>query len=143
VVGTGNATAVLHDGEQVTVSCAEGETGVVYDGILPFETKELDVPRSLPSTRTQVMLNLANPGQALRWWRLPVDGVGLARMEFIINQRDQGAPHGAPAPDRTEDADPPQAIAELTRGYAGRRRVLRRPPGRGRRPIAAPSTRSR
>ena len=84
IVGTGNATRVLDDDLEITVSCAEGDEGFVYEGTLDFETHDVDLD-NIPKTRTQVMLNLANPAAALRWWRLPSDGVGLARMEFIIN----------------------------------------------------------
>jgi pyruvate,water dikinase len=84
IVGTGNATQVLHGEQDVTVSCAEGEIGFVYDGIADYESKELNLA-AIPQTRTQVMLNLANPAAAFRWWRIPADGVGLARMEFVIN----------------------------------------------------------
>ena len=84
VVGCGNATEVLHDGQDITVSCAEGDEGFVYEGTAEIETSEIDVSH-LPKTRTQVMLNMANPAAAFRWWRLPADGVGLARMEFVIS----------------------------------------------------------
>ncbi len=75
---------VLQDGQEVTVSCAEGDQGFVYEGIADYEARRSSL-EDIPETRTQVMLNLANPAAALRWWRLPGDGVGLARMEFIIN----------------------------------------------------------
>ena len=68
VVGTGNATHVLHDEQEVTVSCAEGDEGFVYEGSADFETEEIDLEH-IPATRTQVMLNLANPAAAFRWWR--------------------------------------------------------------------------
>jgi pyruvate,water dikinase len=84
VVGARDATRILQDGQAVTVSCAEGAEGFVYDGIAEVEVKDAAISE-LPVTRTRVMLNLANPDAALRWWRLPADGVGLARMEFIIN----------------------------------------------------------
>ncbi len=84
IVGTGNATQVLHGEQDVTVSCAEGEIGFVYDGVADYESKELNLA-AIPQTRTQVMLNLANPAAAFRWWRIPADGVGLARMEFVVN----------------------------------------------------------
>ena len=84
LVGTGNATAVLRDGQAVTVSCAEGDTGAVFDGIAEVRAESLDLS-ALPATRTAVMLNLANPAAAFRWWRLPADGVGLARIEFVIS----------------------------------------------------------
>src|SRR5690606_14291785 len=82
-VGTGTATATLRDGATVTVSCAEGDTGVVYEGAAEFSRHTLDTA-SIPATRTKVLLNVANPAAAFRWWRLPADGVGLARIEFVI-----------------------------------------------------------
>ena len=84
IVGTGNATEVLHSQQDVTVSCAEGELGFVYEGFADYEAQELDLA-GIPETRTQVMLNLANPAAAFRWWRIPADGVGLARMEFVVS----------------------------------------------------------
>lgn len=75
VVGTGDATRRLKDGQAVTVSCAEGENGFVYDGIARVESHEIDTS-DIPQTRTKVMLNVANPSAAFRWWRLPSDGVG-------------------------------------------------------------------
>ena len=84
VVGTGDATHVLEDDREVTISCAEGQTGYVYDGRLEYEEETVDIT-DLPDTETDVMLNMASPEGAFRWWRLPADGIGLARMEFIIN----------------------------------------------------------
>src|SRR5690606_28443770 len=78
IVGTGNATAVLRDGQEVTVSCAEGDEGFVYGGTAEVTVEDIRLD-AVPETRTKVMLNLANPSAAARWWRLPVDGVGLAR----------------------------------------------------------------
>ena len=83
VVGTENATQVLHDEQEVTVSCAEGDEGFIYEGASDFESTEIDFSKT-PATRTHVMLNLANPAAAFRWWRIPADGVGLARMEFVV-----------------------------------------------------------
>ncbi len=83
VIGTGQATSLLVEGQEVTVSCAEGETGAVYKGLIDFETHDLNLTE-IPETKTKIMINLANPSAAFRWWRLPSDGVGLARMEFII-----------------------------------------------------------
>ncbi|MCB2061384.1 MAG: phosphoenolpyruvate synthase, partial [Novosphingobium sp.] len=84
VVGTGDATSVLRDGQDITLSCASGETGLIFDGLLEFESEEIDLG-ALPETRTRVMVNIADPSAAFQWWRLPARGVGLARMEFIIN----------------------------------------------------------
>ncbi len=83
IVGTENGTDVLKDGQMVTVSCAEGDTGFVYDGELPFEVVRTDV-EGLGERRTKVMMNLANPEEAFSLSFIPNDGVGLARMEFII-----------------------------------------------------------
>lgn len=99
VVGAGEATRKLVDGQIVTVSCAEGETGRVYDGAVPFETERLSFS-SLPRTRTPVMLNLAHPDMALRAARLPSDGVGLARLEFIIGEQIGFHPMAAAHPER-------------------------------------------
>jgi pyruvate,water dikinase len=116
VVGTGDATARLEDGAEVTVSCAEGETGHVYDGLADYEAEDIDLG-DIPQTRTQVMLNLANPAAAMRWWRLPSDGVGLARMEFIINQHIKIHPLALLHPDAVADDDARARIDQLTAGY--------------------------
>lgn len=84
IVGTGNATSVLHDGQEVTVCCAEGAEGRVYPGNLPFETEQLDVSH-VPTTQTRVMMNIGDPDIAFKHSIIPNAGVGLARMEFIIN----------------------------------------------------------
>ena len=84
VVGSGDATRVLEDGGVVTVSCAEGETGRVYDGSIPFERDVVHVDR-MPDPPTKVMMNVGNPSRAFGFSRIPNFGVGLARMEFIIN----------------------------------------------------------
>ncbi|RLJ71015.1 phosphoenolpyruvate synthase [Hydrogenivirga caldilitoris] len=83
VVGTGNATEVLETGMEVTVSCAEGETGYVYRGILEFEVEEVNIEQ-LPRPKTKIMMNVGNPESAFRHASIPNDGVGLAREEFII-----------------------------------------------------------
>ena len=84
VVGTGDATRQIHDGEEVTVSCAEGDAGYVYKGQLPYKMSQVDLG-ALERPRTKVMLILGNPQQALEFAALPNDGVGLARLEFIIS----------------------------------------------------------
>jgi pyruvate,water dikinase len=117
VVGTGTATEVLHDEQDVTVSCAEGEEGFVYEGIGEFEVTDLSLD-DIPPTRAAVMLNLANPAAAFRWWRLPTDGVGLARMEFVVNNHIKVHPMALIRFDALRDEDAKRRIAELTRGYA-------------------------
>ena len=85
VVGCGDATEVLSDGQQVTVSCAEGDTGHVYDGLLKIDVVEVALDR-MPPAPTKIMMNVGNPELAFEFSRLPNEGVGLARLEFIINK---------------------------------------------------------
>jgi pyruvate,water dikinase len=117
IVGTGNATELLHDGQEITVSCAEGEEGFVYEGCAEIVVDETDLS-AIPATRTQVMLNLANPAAALRWWRLPADGVGLARMEFVISSHIKVHPMALVQHATLTDQQAKLAIDDLTRGYA-------------------------
>lgn len=84
LVGTGKATEVLKDSQEITVSCAEGDEGQVYDGILKYRKERIDYS-NIPKIQTQIMINLGNPNEAFKASLLPVAGVGLARMEFIIN----------------------------------------------------------
>ncbi|NHN55187.1 phosphoenolpyruvate synthase [Calidifontibacter sp. DB0510] len=86
VVGTGTATSDLKDGDKVTVSCAEGDTGFVYDGELDFEVKETSLD-SMPDIPVKIMMNVGTPDQAFEFSRLPNKGIGLARLEFIINRQ--------------------------------------------------------
>lgn len=116
VVGAGDATRVLRDGQKVTVSCAEGDEGFVYDGIADFTVEDVSV-EDIPATRTKVMLNLANPAVALRWWPLPADGVGLARMEFIINHLIKIHPMALVRWPELRDRKAKRQIGELTHGW--------------------------
>jgi pyruvate, water dikinase len=116
VVGTGEVTDTVQDGSDVTVSCAEGETGKVYPGQLDFEQKELD-PTDVPETDTKVMMNLASPNAAFRWWNLPCDGIGLARMEFIVNNIVKIHPLALTRFDEVEDDEARRTIEEMTEGY--------------------------
>ena len=119
VVGTGLGTAVLPDGDVVTVSCAEGETGIVYRGAVPFERRTVDLG-ALPKTATRVMLNVGNPGEAFRLATLPNDGVGLARIEFIIGSFVRIHPLALLHPERVDDPGVRSEIDALTEGYADR-----------------------
>lgn len=83
VVGAGNATEVLETGREITVSCAEGENGLVYDGILPFH-KDTLILKDMKRPKTEIMMNLGNPEEAFGFSMIPNDGIGLARLEFII-----------------------------------------------------------
>jgi len=116
IVGAGDASQVLHDGQEITVSCAEGEQGFVYEGTAQIEQTALDL-QGLPATRTQIMLNLANPGTAFRWWRLPADGVGLARMEFVISNHVRVHPMALVNFAGLKDEAAAHAIEEITVGY--------------------------
>ena len=117
IVGTGNGTQVLHDGQEITLSCASGDRGEVYSGILPFEEVEVDLS-GLPETRTAMMVNIASPAAAFRWWRLPAKGVGLARMEFIINNLIKIHPMALIHPERVEDVETRRQMREAVRGFA-------------------------
>jgi pyruvate,water dikinase len=116
IVGTGDATKTLENGQAVTVSCAEGDEGRVYEGALEFEVTDIDLSE-IPETRTKAMVNLANPASAFRWWRLPSDGVGLARMEFVISNHIKVHPMALVRFDEVEDEDVRKQIEELTRGF--------------------------
>ncbi|MBW4706187.1 phosphoenolpyruvate synthase [Roseobacter sp. YSTF-M11] len=116
IVGCGDATRVLHDGQDVTVSCAGGEEGVVTEGLSEITVTE-EALTELPQTRTNVMLNLANPAAALRWWRLPVRGVGLARMEFVISNAVRVHPMALVNFDQITDETTRHEIEALTTGY--------------------------
>ena len=85
IVGCGNATEVLKDGMQVTVSCAEGDTGFVYDSMLDFEIQKNSI-ESMPKLPFKIMMNVGNPDRAFDFATLPNEGIGLARLEFIINR---------------------------------------------------------
>ncbi|MDH3705188.1 MAG: phosphoenolpyruvate synthase [Acidimicrobiia bacterium] len=116
VVGTSRGTAVLVDGEVVTVSCAEGDVGRVIAGAIPFSVDTTDVGE-IPRPRTRIMINLGNPDLAFKIAALPNDGVGLARMEFIISDHIRAHPMALLHPERVADDDDRQALEALTSGY--------------------------
>ena len=116
IVGAAKATTRLVQGGHVTVSCAEGETGRVYPGEQPIEIIARDVA-DLPRPRTLVMVNLGNPDLAFRTAMRPNDGVGLARMEFIINQHIGVHPMALARPEKVTDQADREQIAKLTRNF--------------------------
>jgi pyruvate,water dikinase len=116
IVGTGEATKVLRDGHEVTLSCAEGDEGFVYDGLLDFAEEKVSL-KKLPDTRTPIMLNIASSAGAFRWWKLPCDGIGLARIEFIIANRIQIHPMALVHFDELKDREARRKIDKLTRDY--------------------------
>ncbi len=116
IVGTNNATKVVRKGQDVTVSCADGEEGKMYDGKLRFEVKKIDL-KSLPKTKTRIMVNIGNPDEAFAECFLPVAGVGLAREEFITNNYIGIHPMAILNFDKLKDRKAKEKIAELTRNY--------------------------
>ena len=116
VVGTEIGTESLEDEAIVTVSCAEGEVGYVYRGEVPVEVDEFDLTE-VPETKTELMLNLGNPDLAFQTSFLPVGGVGLARMEFIISESIRAHPMALLYPDRVEDPAQRQTILEMIGDY--------------------------
>lgn len=115
VVGTSSATTTLHSGQPVTVSCAHGEKGEIFDGAVLYTRQDIDLT-TLPKTRTSVMVNVAEPSAAFDWWRLPAAGVGLARMEFIIANLLKVHPMAIAHPERIS-AEARRAIEGLAAGY--------------------------
>jgi len=116
IVGTGIATKTLKHGQPITLSCAEGEKGFIYQGLLKYEAKELNL-KDLPQTKTQIMMNMGEPAAAFRWWRLPCHGIGLARMEFIINNEIKIHPMALVRFKQLKDAKARRTIEKLTSGY--------------------------
>jgi pyruvate,water dikinase len=137
IVGTLNGTERINDKQPITLCCAEGEQGSVYDGILDFKTTEVNLA-DVPQTKTAMMVNIASPAAALRWWRLPAKGIGLARMEFIINNTIKIHPMALVHFDDLKDHAARRQIDALTRGYANREAFFVETLARGIAKISAP-----
>lgn len=116
IVGCGNATELLLDGQLVTASCGEGDEGIVYEGELPYQKIETNI-NELPSIRTPIMLNVASPSLAFRFSHMPNSGVGLAREEFIINNFIQVHPMALLKHKELNDPELSTAIYKLIRGF--------------------------
>jgi len=116
VVGTGDATEKVKTGQEATASCSEGDEGIVYEGSLPFHVDTLHLGK-LKRPKTKIMMNLGNPELAFSLSMIPCDGVGLARMEFIINSYIKVHPMALVHPDQVKDEDALKLIDELTFGY--------------------------
>lgn len=116
IVGTGDATQSLSDGAECTVSCAEGDTGYVYEGILDFEVATQDL-ETLPDIGFKIMMNVGNPDRAFDFGQIPNAGVGLARLEFVINRMIGIHPRALLEFDQ-QDAEMQSLITKLTRAYA-------------------------
>jgi pyruvate,water dikinase len=116
IVGCGNATEAIATGDQVTVSCAEGDVGHVYAGNIPFRKTSTDLA-SLEMPATHLMVNIGNPDTAFKTRFLPNDGVGLARMEFIVAEHIKVHPMALAHPERVQDREARARIGQLTRGW--------------------------
>jgi pyruvate,water dikinase len=116
IVGCETATGVLKTGQEITVSCAEGEIGYVYDSALPFEVSEIALDQ-LPKPATQIMMNVGNPEDAFNLAAVPNNGVGLARLEFIIANHIQAHPMALVHFQQIADPDVKRQLAELTALY--------------------------
>ncbi|HPD99074.1 MAG TPA: phosphoenolpyruvate synthase, partial [Candidatus Saccharibacteria bacterium] len=117
VVGTGNASELIHDGQDVTVSCAGGsDEGAVYEGILHYEVDKTDV-KDLPRTKTKIMMNIGSPDHAFAYSQIPNDGVGLAREEFIIDSHIKIHPLALLRFNEVKDKAVRAQINQLTLGY--------------------------
>ncbi len=116
VVGGGNATTVVPNGSTVTVSCAGGDTGRVYQGAVKFHVERSDVG-DLARPKTKIMINLGNPDLAFKTSFLPNDGVGLARMEFIVSESIRAHPLALIHPDRVKDPEARAAVLHLIKNY--------------------------
>jgi len=116
IVGTNNGTSVLKDNQKITLSCAEGEEGHVYSGLLEFKQTEINLDQ-LPQIKTPIFINIASPSSAFHWWQLPVKGIGLARMEFIINNMIKIHPMALVDPDKVKCRKEIKIIETLTENY--------------------------
>ena len=116
VVGTEKATTILKDGQEITLSCAEGDQGHIYEGILNFDQSDVDLAK-IPETKTNIMMNIASPAAAFRWWQLPCKGIGLARMEFIVNNIIKVHPMALIRFHDLKDKEAHRRIQELTGTY--------------------------
>jgi len=123
IVGTNNATEMVRSGQKVTVSCAEGEKGTVYDGYLKFKVDRIDL-KEIARPRTKVMMNVGNPDQAFELSFLPNDGVGLAREEFIVNEYIKIHPMALVHFDKVVDEETRRQIEQLTLGYKDKKQFF-------------------
>ena len=119
VIGASDAASVIDDGDDVTLNCTEGDAGYVHAGALDYDVTDVDLA-DVPQSRTRIMMNLASPDAGERWWRLPARGVGLARLEFIINNHIGVHPLALTRYDELKSDALRKKIDRLTRGYDDR-----------------------
>jgi pyruvate, water dikinase len=117
IVGAGNATTLIKSGDMITVDCSSGHQGMVYPGALDFVQEKIDLS-DLPVTNTRLMINAAIPDAIMGWWALPVRGVGLARLEFIISSIIKVHPMALLYPERVTQTDIREQIMALSAAYS-------------------------
>lgn len=120
IVGTNDATKLIKTGQDITMSCSESVEGIVYEGLLNFEKEEVDL-ENLPKINTKIMINIASPDGAFHWWHLPTNGIGLARMEFIINNIIKVHPMALIHFDTLKNKKTKKTIARLTQNYPNKK----------------------
>ncbi len=123
VVGTNDGTEKVRDGQNITVSCAEGETGTIYEGLLKFRINEVNLEK-MPETKTQVMMNVGNPYEAFEFRAKPNSGVGLAREEFIINSYIKVHPRALIEFSKIKDAKLKEQINDITFNYKDKKQFF-------------------
>ncbi|MBV1904735.1 MAG: phosphoenolpyruvate synthase [Pseudomonadales bacterium] len=119
IVGSVNATQLIQNGQEITLCCSEGVVGKVYAGLLPYTTEHFKVS-DFPETNTDLMINAALPEAAMGWWQLPVAGIGLTRIEFIISSQIKAHPMALLHMERVNDPAVRSQLEELARGYSPR-----------------------
>jgi len=123
IVGTNNGTQIIHQGQKITVNTAEGDVGKVYNGLLKYSLRKIDIGK-LPKTKTKVMMNLGNPEEAFEKSFIPNDGIGLAREEFIINSYIKIHPMALIHFNKIKDKDVKEKINNLTHGYKDKKQFF-------------------
>lgn len=123
IVGTNHATQVIKTGKNITVSCAEGEKGLVYEGLLKYKVEKVDVQKA-PKPKTKVMINVGYPDEAYELSFLPNDGVGLAREEFIVTEYIRIHPMALVKFEKVKDKKTQREINELTAGYSDKKQYF-------------------
>ena len=122
IVGTNNATEKISSGAKITADCSSGEEGNIYEGLLKFDVKKIDL-KQIPKTKTKIMINIGNPEEAFGYSYLPVNGVGLAREEFIVNEYIKIHPLALIHFDKL-DEETKQKINDLTHGYKDKKQFF-------------------
>jgi pyruvate,water dikinase len=123
IVGCANATKKLKNNQPITINCSEGDVGYIYNKQLKYKITEEDISK-LPKIKTPLMINIASPSAAFSWWQLPYKGIGLARMEFIINNMIKIHPMALIHFDKVKDLNTQKKILELTKGYKDKKKYF-------------------